>query len=554
MTSSRKDRKTWSLARRTLLCVLLALAAAPCSLAQQGTFSELPPVAAPEVSAPAPSGVLQSKLAAAPAEILVPAASAPVEIVVPAAAPSEVTVPGGTAAELLVQAAAPTPAAVPAAAPAPSQELPVYYVCWPFNTYIQPGDNYTVDIQAEDVVLDAMTFNVTNDGTLQLSTEGNFRSPYLVVAIVSLPFDALSGVFVPSPSAEVTVGPGFVASNFTASAPYSSQNLNVLGLMAETLRVQSSGLGQIYVDGIVGNASVAASGLGDIYIVGLEDTAILNLAGTATVTIQAANESVAISGQATGINTVLYDNGSCFVTTPFLYGSPCQQTDLLSLPTIDPLWTCGLRVIGNFNCPAGGIQQAQTEAIAGLLPLAAATVRPSPPVVVRKPVPSPSPTLPPPSPSPPIVTPPVVPLLSTLAAQPPPPAVFPSPSPNIVSSVGSGPQFAGASGTGTQVANAVSSPGLQQQSTGTSSPIPDLFNTPGFTDGGFSNFSGKRRLSQAMAGSSATSFGNSGSDASGVLRPALASAAKTTRPFPCYYDVLNGFDTLHILPDGAFYG
>ncbi len=131
MTSSCKDRKTWSLARRTLLCVLLALAAAPCSLAQQGTFfSELPPVAAPEVltSAPAPSGVLQAKLAAAPAEILVPAASAPVEIVVPAAAPSEVTVPGGTTAELLVQATAPTPAAVPAAAPAPSQELPVYYV------------------------------------------------------------------------------------------------------------------------------------------------------------------------------------------------------------------------------------------------------------------------------------------------------------------------------------------------------------------------------------------------------------------------------------------
>ena len=140
MISSRKDRKTWSCSRRVLLCVLLALAAAPCSLAQTGTFfAELPPVPGPVASAPAPSGVLQAKLAAAPAEILVPAASAPVQIVVPAAAPSEVTVPGGTAAELLVQAAAPTPTAVPAAAPAPSQELPVYYVDLdfsdsPFNT------------------------------------------------------------------------------------------------------------------------------------------------------------------------------------------------------------------------------------------------------------------------------------------------------------------------------------------------------------------------------------------------------------------------------------
>lgn len=59
-------------------------------------------------------------------------------------------------------------------------------VCWPFNTYIQPGDNFTVDLQAEDVVLDAMRLNVTDDGTLQLSTEGNFRSPYPVVAIVRL--------------------------------------------------------------------------------------------------------------------------------------------------------------------------------------------------------------------------------------------------------------------------------------------------------------------------------------------------------------------------------
>lgn len=140
MTSSRKDLRAWSRSRTMLLCVLLALVAAPCSLAQVDTFfSELPPVAGPEVSAPAPSGVLQAKLAAAPAEILVPAASAPVEIVVPAAAPSEVTVPGGTAAELLVQAASSIPAAVPAAAPAPSQELPVYHVdldlsASPFNT------------------------------------------------------------------------------------------------------------------------------------------------------------------------------------------------------------------------------------------------------------------------------------------------------------------------------------------------------------------------------------------------------------------------------------
>ncbi|EIE26109.1 hypothetical protein COCSUDRAFT_40265 [Coccomyxa subellipsoidea C-169] len=528
--------RNWSW--RMPLCLMLALAAIACTQGQADNFfAELPPTAAPEVliAAPSPSVVP----AAAPAEVIVPATPAEA----PVAAPAEVP--------------AAAPAEVPAAAPTPSQETfapPVTYtyvdlsdtpfssiqVCWPFNTYIIPADNYTLDIQAEDVVLGAINLNVTDDGTLELWTEGDFRTPYPVIAIVSLPFDSLSGVFVPSPSAEVTVGPGFVADNFTASAPFSSQDLNVLSLTADTLRVQSSGLGRIYVDGIIGNATIAASGSGDVYVIGLEDTAVLNLAGTVTANIQATNESAIITGQASGINTVLYQMGSCFVTTPFLFGSPCQQTDYVDVPTIDPLWSCGLRVTGNFTCPAGGIQLAQRRAAAGLLPLAAAVTRvPSPPL-------SPPPSLPPPSPifaaagggaavSPPVTE------IPTL--QPPPPLFFASPSPNIVSRVGSGPQFAGASGTGTQVANAVSGPGLQQQNLGTNSPVPDLFNTPGFTDG-FGGF-GKRRLQQSLSSSSSSGGQSIQTSSSGVLQ------SKSTRPYPCYYDVLGGgFDALRIFPNG----
>lgn len=59
-------------------------------------------------------------------------------------------------------------------------------VCWPFNTYIIPADNYTLDIQAEDVVLGAINLNVTDDGTLELWTEGDFQTPYPVIAIVRL--------------------------------------------------------------------------------------------------------------------------------------------------------------------------------------------------------------------------------------------------------------------------------------------------------------------------------------------------------------------------------
>lgn len=48
-------------------------------------------------------------------------------------------------------------------------------------------------------------------------------------------------------------------------------------------------LGQIYVDGLIGNASIVASGAGSIYVVGLEDTAVVNLAGSASATIKATN-------------------------------------------------------------------------------------------------------------------------------------------------------------------------------------------------------------------------------------------------------------------------
>lgn len=42
----------------------------------------------------------------------------------------------------------------------------------------------------------------------------------------------------------------------------------------------------MYVDGDIGNATVAASGSGDVYIIGLADTAVLNLAGTMNAYIQ----------------------------------------------------------------------------------------------------------------------------------------------------------------------------------------------------------------------------------------------------------------------------
>ena len=56
-------------------------------------------------------------------------------------------------------------------------------MCWPINTLIQPGSNYSLVLQAEASVLQALSWDVTNS-SLQLSTNGSFRSLYPIVAIV----------------------------------------------------------------------------------------------------------------------------------------------------------------------------------------------------------------------------------------------------------------------------------------------------------------------------------------------------------------------------------
>ena len=58
---------------------------------------------------------------------------------------------------------------------------------------------------------------------------------------VSLPATNLSGIFVSSPLAEVTVGPGFSADQFLVAAPFSGGDISVLGIDTPDLTLMSSG-------------------------------------------------------------------------------------------------------------------------------------------------------------------------------------------------------------------------------------------------------------------------------------------------------------------------
>ena len=56
-------------------------------------------------------------------------------------------------------------------------------MCWPFNTYVQPGVNYTGDFQAQDDVLSGLGWDVVNS-TLQLYTTADMSSTLPVSIVV----------------------------------------------------------------------------------------------------------------------------------------------------------------------------------------------------------------------------------------------------------------------------------------------------------------------------------------------------------------------------------
>lgn len=58
---------------------------------------------------------------------------------------------------------------------------------------------------------------------------------------MTVPSNALYALYVSSPIAEVTLGPGFDIRDFTAVASYSSGNMNIIDMTVDTLHVWTTG-------------------------------------------------------------------------------------------------------------------------------------------------------------------------------------------------------------------------------------------------------------------------------------------------------------------------
>eukprot|EP00891_Asterochloris_glomerata_P008846 jgi/Astpho2/8846/Aster-05481 len=169
---------------------------------------------------------------------------------------------------------------------------------------------------------------------------------------VFLPSDAFERLVVSSPLTEVSVAPGFSAPNFTLVSTFSSGSISVLGFDVDNLLIQTSGTGQTVFNGTIANATVLASGTGSVFLLGTNTSVTVDLAGVSNVWLRNTRSNVTITGSVSGINRINFNLGTCKLPSVFIGLSACQKVLSIPVPSINPQWSCGLNVSGNFTCRA----------------------------------------------------------------------------------------------------------------------------------------------------------------------------------------------------------
>lgn len=127
------------------------------------------------------------------------------------------------------------------------------------------------------------------------------------------------------------------------------------GLTADALEVRHGGVGPAVLRGALQTVTAVSSSLAPLYLSGVQRSVRLTLGGTASAVVDQGPGS-AITGSASGINTVTYSTGSCSIDTPFSafpgFGA-CALAAFAAAAPPQPVWTCGLRAEGNFTCGEG---------------------------------------------------------------------------------------------------------------------------------------------------------------------------------------------------------
>ena len=196
----------------------------------------------------------------------------------------------------------------------------------PFNVRIEPGRSHSITLEADQSVVSALGFDVT-DGELVVTTDATFSSRSPIRLTVQAPSHALSGIHVDSKRAVVAVADGFRASGYVSLTAGGNSRLIVHGMRAPATVVEAFGAATITLEGDFGDLDVRAV-----------DAAVVN-GNVRAKKIAYAGDGAAVLDVASDTQPQVSSEGAGG-STRVMSGAAARKDRALW----DADWTCGLEV------------------------------------------------------------------------------------------------------------------------------------------------------------------------------------------------------------------
>lgn len=196
----------------------------------------------------------------------------------------------------------------------------------PFNVRIEPGRSHSISLEADQSVVNALGFDVT-DGELVVTTDATFSSKNPIRLTVQAPSHALSGIHVDSKRAVVAVADGFRASGYVSLTAGGNSRLIVHGMRAPATVVEAFGASTVTLEGDFGDLDVRAV-----------DAAVVN-GNVRAKKIAYAGDGAAVLDVASDAQPQVSSEGAGG-STRVMAGANAKKDKALW----DADWTCGLEV------------------------------------------------------------------------------------------------------------------------------------------------------------------------------------------------------------------
>jgi len=196
----------------------------------------------------------------------------------------------------------------------------------PFNVRIEPGRSHSITLEADQSVVNALGFDVT-DGELVVTTDSTFSSRNPIRLTVQAPSHSLSGIHVDSKRAVVAVADGFKASGYVSLTAGGNSKLIVHGIRAPATVVEAFGSSTITLEGDFGDLDIRAV-----------DAAVVN-GNVRAKKIAYAGDGAAVLDVASDAQPQVSSEGAGG-STRVMSGAAARKDKALW----DADWTCGLEV------------------------------------------------------------------------------------------------------------------------------------------------------------------------------------------------------------------